>query len=50
MRKMEKSAKSPALRGLTPTDNALEINIKQSHYVAIMWENCVTGNPTQLNL
>ena len=25
------------------------MNIKQSHYVAVMWKNCVTGNPFQLN-
>ena len=25
------------------------MNIKLSHHVAIMWENCVIGNPPQLN-
>ena len=25
------------------------MNIKQPQYLAIMWENCLTGNPTQLN-
>ena len=44
----KKSAKSPAFRSLPP-DEALEMNIKRSHYVAVMWENCVTGNPPQLN-
>ena len=43
------SAKPPALRSFLPTDRALEINIKLSHYIAFMWENCVIGNPLQLN-
>ena len=38
-----------ALRSLLPTDKALQINIELSHYVAIMWKNCVIGNPAQLN-
>ena len=25
------------------------MNVKLSHHVAIMWENCVVGNPPQLN-
>ena len=45
----KKSAKPPALRSLPPTYEALEMNIKQSHYATIMWENCVTSNPPQLN-
>ena len=45
----KKSAKPPALRSLPLTDEALEMNIKRSHYVAIMWGNCVTGNPHQLS-
>ena len=45
----KKSAKSPALESHLPTDEVLEINIKLWHYVAIMWESCVIGNPTQLN-
>ena len=45
----KKSAKPPALRSLPLTDEALEMNIKRSHYVAIMWGNCVTGNPYQLS-
>ena len=45
----EKSAKPPAPRCLLPTDEALEMNIKLSHYVVFMWENCVIGNPSQLN-
>ena len=45
----KKSAKPPALRSLLPTDEALEMNIQLSFYVAIMWENCVIGNPLQLN-
>ena len=32
-----------------PTDEALEMNCKLSHYVAFMWGNCVTGKPPQLN-
>ena len=45
----KKSAKQPALRSLLQTDKALERNIKLSHYVAIMCENCVIDNPLQLN-
>ena len=45
----KKSAKLPALRSLPPTEKALERNIERSHDVAIMWENYVTGNPSQLN-
>ena len=37
---VKKSAKPPALRSLQPTDEALEMNIKQPQYLAIMWENC----------
>ena len=44
----KKSATRPALRSLLPTDKAFEMNIKLSHHVAIMWENCVIGNPPQL--
>ena len=43
------SAKPPALRSFLPTDKALKINIKLSHYIAFMWENCVIGSPLQLN-
>ena len=32
----KKTAKPPALQSLPPTDEALEINIKRVHYVAIM--------------
>ena len=45
----KKSATPPALRSLLPTDQALQMNIKLSHHVAIMWENCVIGNPPELN-
>ena len=45
----KKSATPPALRSCLPTDKALQTNIKLSHHVAIMWENCVIGNPSQLN-
>ena len=45
----KKIAKPPALRSPLPTDEALEMNSKLSHYVAFMWENCVTGKPPQLN-
>ena len=45
----KKSAKPPALRSLLPPGKALEMNIKLSHYVAFMWENCVIGNPPKLN-
>ena len=45
----KKFAKPPRLRSLIKADKTLERNIKQSHYVAVMWENCVIGNPSQLN-
>ena len=45
----KKYANSPALRSLLPTDEALEMNIQLSFYVAIMWGNCVIDNPLQLN-
>ena len=41
----KKSAKSRTLRSLLPTDEALEMNIKPSHYVVFMWKNCVVDNP-----
>ena len=43
------SAKPPALRSLLLPDKTLEMNIKLSHYVPSMWENCVIGNPRKLN-
>ena len=45
----KKTAKPPALQSLPPTDEALEINIKRVHYVAIMWKNCITGTPPELD-
>ena len=45
----KKSAKPPNLKSLPPTDKALEINIKRAHFVAIMWNNCITGCPPQIN-
>ena len=39
----------PALRSLLPTNEALQMSIKLLHQVAIMWGNCVIGNPPQLN-
>ena len=44
-----KYATSPALRRNLPTEKAFEMNVKLSHHVAIMWKNCVIGNPPQLN-
>ena len=38
----------PSVRSLLPTDKAFQMNIKLSQHVAIMWENCVIGNPPQL--
>ena len=38
----------PSVRSLLPTDKAFQMNIKLSQLVAIMWENCVIGNPPQL--
>ena len=46
---VKRIAKPPALRSPLQTDEAVEMNSKLSHYVAFMWENCVTGNPPQLN-
>lgn len=45
----KKSAKPPALKSLPPTDEALEMNIKRAHFVAIMWNNCTTGCPPQID-
>ena len=45
----KKSSNSPVLKSLPPTNEALEMNIKQAHNVAIMWKNCVTGNTPELN-
>ena len=45
----KKSAKPPVLSSLLPPDKALEMSIKLSYHVAFMWENCVIGNPPQLN-
>ena len=45
----KKTAKPPALQSLQPTDEALEINIKRAHYVAILWKNCITGTPPELD-
>ena len=45
----EKTAKPPALQSLPSTDKSLEINIKRVHYVAIMWKNCITGTPPELD-
>ena len=43
------SAKPPALKSLPPTDEALELNIKRSHYAAVMWRHCVSGQPPQMD-
>ena len=43
-----KTAKPLALQILPPTDEALEINIKRVHWVAVMRKNCVTGTPPEL--
>ena len=45
----KKSAKPPLLKYLTPTDEALELNIKRAHFVAIMWKNCISGCPPNLD-
>ena len=37
------TAKPPALRSLSPTDPALELNIKRAHYQAMMWHKCIDG-------
>ena len=45
----KKTAKPPALQSLPPTDEALEINIKRAHYMAVLWKNCITGTPPELD-
>ena len=45
----KKSAKPPALKSLPPTDEALEVNIKRAHYVAIQWKSCISGNLPDLD-
>ena len=45
----KKTAKPPALQSLPPTDEALEINIKRVHYMVILWKNCITGTPPELD-
>ena len=37
------TAKPPQLRSLPPTDPALELNIKRTHYKTMMWHKCVDG-------
>ena len=39
------TAKPPDLRRLPPMDPALELNIKRAHYQAMLWFNCVNGEP-----
>ena len=39
------TAKPPDLKRLPPTDPALELNIKRAHYQAMVWFNCVEGEP-----
>ena len=41
-------AKPPALKSLPSTDEALDLNILSSHYVAVMWRNCPTDKPPVL--
>ena len=45
----KKSAKPPTLKYLPPTDEALELNIRRAHFVAIMWKNCLSGFPPNLD-
>ena len=44
-----KQRKLPALQSLPPADEALEINIKRAHYIAILWKNCITGTTPELD-
>jgi len=39
----QKNAKPLTLRSLPPMDEALELNIKRAHFVAVMWKNCIGG-------
>ena len=45
----KKTAKPSALQSLPSTDEALEINIKRLHYIGIIWKNCITGTPPELD-
>ena len=38
-----------SLGSLTPTDEALELNIMRSHYQAMMWNNCIDGQPQKVD-
>ena len=46
----KKSAKPPTLKSLPPTDEALELNIKRAHFVAVTWKSCITGILPELDL
>ena len=37
-----KSSNPPALKSLTPTNEALELNIKCAHFTAILWNESIT--------
>ena len=52
MTKTQKSkvtGKTPALKSLPPNDEALELNIKRSHYAVVMLRHCVSGQPPQID-
>ena len=37
-----RNSKPPSLKILTPTKEALELNIKRAHYTAILWNDSIT--------
>ena len=39
----QKSAKPPTLKSLPSTDEAVELNIKQTHFVSVKWKSCTRG-------
>ena len=46
---VQKICSTTSTHNLLATDEALQMNIKLSHHVAIMWENCVIVKLPQLN-
>ena len=44
-----KSSKSPTLKNLPPTNEALEMDKKRAHYAATVWSNAVPGHRPELD-
>ena len=43
------TANPVSLRSLPPTNKALELNIMRAHYQAMMWNNCIDGQPPNID-